>query len=249
MFPPGTGISKFVEVSVGGISAGGGGDIFSYDAPTVSSITPNQGPTQGGNVVTVDGSNFGNDISKVTVTIGGAQATINEIDHGQLKVVVPPGAGTNLSLSIVVDGQSAPLKLYSYLAPIVSSVSNNCLLEAGEISILGNNFGTLGATSVTINSASAPIAEQTETSIKVAVPAMVMESNTIQVSLSGQVSNSILLPKCNDKLIELENANLLFNSITSGVYFKSPNDDCWKVFVDNVGGVHAEKVDCPSSVE
>jgi acid phosphatase len=91
-------------------SGGGGGN----PAPTVSSISPNTGPTAGGTSVTITGTGF---VSGATVSLGGAAAT-NVAVSNSTTITATTGAHSAGVVDVVVtnsDNQSGTLAQgYSY---------------------------------------------------------------------------------------------------------------------------------------
>jgi hypothetical protein len=86
-------------------------------APTLSAITPSNGPTSGGTVVTLTGSNFQ---TGATVTIGGQMATsVHLASATQLLAITPAGAAGPADVVVTnPDTQQALLKGgFTYLAP------------------------------------------------------------------------------------------------------------------------------------
>lgn len=78
---------------------------FTYDKPTLVSFLPTSGKK--GDVVTIQGTNFGVDSTEIVVTINGKAAhfSANPTDNS-LKVIVPPKAGTG-AVSVTVSGYDA----------------------------------------------------------------------------------------------------------------------------------------------
>ena len=73
---------------------------FTYLAPTVTSITPTNGPPGGGTTVTISGTNL---YGAIQVTFGGVPGNITTMTNTSLKVVSPPGTG---SVAVVVSTQA-----------------------------------------------------------------------------------------------------------------------------------------------
>ncbi|MCI0341791.1 MAG: IPT/TIG domain-containing protein [Planctomycetales bacterium] len=117
-------------------------------APTLASIAPTSGPSSGGTVVTLSGTNF---YAGATVTIGGAAATVTSLSSTQ--IVATTGAGPVGPGNVVVtnlDGQSATLTNgFTYMgpAPTLASVSPSSGVNTGNVTITltGTNFAA-GAT-------------------------------------------------------------------------------------------------------
>jgi Protein of unknown function (DUF4038)/IPT/TIG domain/Putative collagen-binding domain of a collagenase/Abnormal spindle-like microcephaly-assoc'd, ASPM-SPD-2-Hydin/Fibronectin type III domain len=134
----------------------------SVPAPTVTSISPNTGPTTGGTAVTISGTNF---TSGATVTIGGAAATnVVVVSGSTITATTPPGTAGAATVTVAVAGQSGSLTGgFTYLAkPTVTGVSPGGGPLGGQtaVTITGTNFasgaivtfGTAAATNVTVTS-------------------------------------------------------------------------------------------------
>jgi len=112
--------------------------------PTVSSITPATSMKNGGDVVTISGSDF---VGTPTVKFGGTNATsVSRVDANTLSVVVPAHVlGTFDVVVINPDSQSATLAnafMFIELPPTISSVTpNNGSTYGGtNVTITGTNF-------------------------------------------------------------------------------------------------------------
>jgi hypothetical protein len=114
-------------------------------AVTATAITPNVGPTTGGQTVTITGSGF---TSATTVTIGGAPATgiVVNADGTSLTAVTPTGTEGATSAVIANPGSSATLA-YEYVEPDVASISPTTGPEYGgtTVTITGAGLGTTTA--------------------------------------------------------------------------------------------------------
>lgn len=117
-----------------------------YAQPEVTSITPNSGPLDGGNTITIYGKYF---MPGITVKFGGATGSATLYD-GYLKVKVPAGTapGTvDVELKNPDDTMVTVPAGYTYEAPPVvvpeiTSVSPNTGLVSGDefVYITGKNF-------------------------------------------------------------------------------------------------------------
>jgi hypothetical protein len=82
--------------------------------PTVTSVSPNAGPTSGGTTVTLTGTNF---VSGATVSFGGVTGTtVNVTSSTSISVVTPAHTAGTVSVSVTnTDGQSGSLgNAYTY---------------------------------------------------------------------------------------------------------------------------------------
>ena len=135
-------------------------DAYTYNAPpTVTSVTPNNGPAAGTNTVTVAGSGFVS--GSTSVDFGTTAGTAVDVTSGtSLTVVVPAGTGTvSVTVSTTAGGSSAPLAdAYTYnAAPTVTSVTPNNGPPAGTntVTVAGSGFVS-GSTSVDFGTTGAP---------------------------------------------------------------------------------------------
>lgn len=116
--------------------------------PQVRLASPATAPTAGGATIRVIGANFGNRQSDVLRVALGTQPcpSFRFISSTELEATVPPGAGENLSVEITTRGgrTNEPNTLFSYLPPLVLSVSPAYVLEGDldwSVIVLGENFG------------------------------------------------------------------------------------------------------------
>ena len=92
-------------------------------APTVTSISPNSGPTAGGTAVTITGTGFFN---PVTVTIGGAAATSPvAVNSTTVTAVTPAGAAgpADVVVSVGVCGSATLAGGFTYGSAAVPALS------------------------------------------------------------------------------------------------------------------------------
>lgn len=137
---------------------------------TLSSITPNVGPTFGGQTVTIAGTGFG---ASTTVTFDGIAATdvVPSADGTSLTAVTPANTAGDATVAVSNPGSSATLP-YLYVEPSISGISPNEGPNAGgtEVTISGAGLGE--ATGVTVGGDAADIVSISEdgTSIVIETP-------------------------------------------------------------------------------
>ncbi|MGP0090722.1 MAG: IPT/TIG domain-containing protein, partial [Xanthobacteraceae bacterium] len=145
-------------------------DSVTSPSPTVSSISPNNGPTSGGTFVTITGTNFAQAVDVVVttpagnsgssgaglfiyndvtaVTVGGTAATsLTILSPTQITVNTPPGvAGVTDVIVTTTSGNSgnSGVNRYAYTpgGPSVSSIGPTFGLTTGgnQVTITGSNF-------------------------------------------------------------------------------------------------------------
>ncbi|EFA77044.1 IPT/TIG domain-containing protein [Heterostelium album PN500] len=193
--PSGTGKDKNIKVTVGTQSSENN-QLFSYNAPVVESISPDNGEQSSKKQVTINGINFG---SNPTATIGDAGecqsvvvlSKLNDKERIQCNV---PEYNTNGAqiVSVTLDGQKSNETNVKYtyngdpkidsISPTSGSVDGNF-----EMTVSGKNFKNGDATvTVYFNSKSiTPTSKSTDT-IKFTVP----EGGGTSIALYIKVGNS-----------------------------------------------------------
>ncbi|HKD95415.1 MAG TPA: IPT/TIG domain-containing protein [Gaiellaceae bacterium] len=112
-------------------------------APTISSVSPNGGPTAGGNTVTINGAHLA---PGATVKFGSSAAVPTTFVTGsKVTAVAPAGAAGTVQVAVTTPaGTSAATNsdLYAYGAPTITGVSANAGSTAGgnTVTILGTGF-------------------------------------------------------------------------------------------------------------
>jgi hypothetical protein len=160
--------------------------------PTVTSVSPNNGPLVGGTAITITGTNFA---AGATVTIGGTAATnVVVVNATQITATTPAGSAGAATVAVTVNGQTGNLANgFSYVTtPTVTSVSPSTGSTTGgtAVTITGTNFAT-GAT-VTFGSAAATnVVVVSATSITATTPAGSAGAVTVTVTNPGSLSGSL----------------------------------------------------------
>lgn len=129
--------------------------------PTITTISPNSGPTTGGTSVSISGSGFQ---SGATVTFGGVGAQVTNVSSSSITVVTPLGpTSEQLTVDVVVtnpDGSSVTASGgFTYTVPPlqVTAISPNVGTTGGgeTITITGQGFTSAVASSVTVGGVAA----------------------------------------------------------------------------------------------
>ncbi|MEU5853549.1 IPT/TIG domain-containing protein [Saccharopolyspora shandongensis] len=112
--PAGTaGNASIVVTTPGGTTDG---LTFTYVAtPTIASVTPTVGSTNGGDTVTITGTNL---TTTQQVTFGGVPAAFGVIDDGTIAAITPPNAAGTVDVVVTTGGGSATsVGAFTYQAP------------------------------------------------------------------------------------------------------------------------------------
>ncbi len=188
-----------VSVSVtnpDGQSATFNGFTYVVPAPSIASVSPASGPSNGGTSVQISGNNFQ---SGATVTVGGKAALVLSATSSAITIVTPVAVATeqqSLAADVVVrnpDGQSATAaQAFRYTAvPLsVASVSPASGSNQGGslVSISGTGFtSALAGASVTFGGvAGTSLAVLDAATLTVKVPAHANGTVDVAVTMGGQ---------------------------------------------------------------
>ncbi len=154
--------------------------------PSVSAISPNAGPTAGGQGVTITGSNF---TGTTGVTIGGAAASgVMVVNDTTITATTPAGAAGPASVVVTTGlGSNGPNTLYTYFPlPTVTAISPTGGPVAGGQGVTITGTGFTGATGVTIGGTAATgITVVNSTTITATTPAHAAGAASVVVTTPG----------------------------------------------------------------
>jgi len=114
-----------------------------YDAPSISSVTPLNGPTAGGVVLTLIGTNFGvSPEVRINNVVCGLVAGSLLANHTSVRCNLPVGVGASLSITLHGPWVSTSFSSFSYNRPNITAFGGTSLTSGGGIiSMSGINFG------------------------------------------------------------------------------------------------------------
>ncbi|KYR00492.1 IPT/TIG domain-containing protein [Tieghemostelium lacteum] len=132
--PAGTGTGKIVTVSNNnGALQSVGSLTFSYTTPSITNTV------QTASSLLINGQNFGNDLSKISVNIGTTSLPSNQVslttDHTQITITLDDNL-QNAALTVTVDTQDGTLSSFK-LKPILTSGTSPSV-DGGKFVISGN---------------------------------------------------------------------------------------------------------------
>ncbi|MCR8844809.1 IPT/TIG domain-containing protein [Paenibacillus sp. SC116] len=165
-------------------------DVSLY-GPTITSLDPNKGLIQGGETVTIHGTNFksGSKVSFGNNEIANVQFVTPE------KLVVTAPAGTQGTVEVKVtnpDGQVAVNKYDYYANPIIESVTPNVGPVKGENQIVLKGSHFMNGAKVTIGGQAATTVSVTATEVKVTVPAAQKEG-LVSITVTNPDNTTVTL--------------------------------------------------------
>src|SRR5580700_3298097 len=156
-------------------------------APTVTSVVPNIGPTAGNRKVTINGTNFVN--SSLAATFGGIAATsVTFVSSTKLTAVTPAHAGGIVAVGVSDSNGSGSLpNAYTYTpGPVVFTISPSSGPPAGGnvVKLLGANLKPV--TSVLFGTSAATIKSTSPGEVDVIAPSGAGSTNVTVQSPHGK---------------------------------------------------------------
>ncbi len=178
-----------------GTSATGSGDQFTYSAastPSISSVTPSSGSVQGGDTITIQGSNF---TGATAVSFGATHATwFTVISDNAIVATATAGVAGTVDITVTTyagtssTGASDHYTYTAVSAPTITSLSASTGGSGGgtSVTITGTNFGS--AADVSFGGEAAAFVVVSPTSIVATAPAQSADTVDVTVTASGVVS-------------------------------------------------------------
>jgi hypothetical protein len=153
-------------------------------------ISPNQGSTGGGTLVTITGTNLANTSA---VTFGTKPATsVTNVSPTQVTAVSPSGTGSVGVTVTTSGGTSNPVPFFYVGAPFKSSLSPSSGALAGGNTVTINGTGLSTATSVSFGGNTATPTVVSDTALTVLVPAGAAAGPvSVSVTTAGGTNNGL----------------------------------------------------------
>ncbi|GAA1013812.1 IPT/TIG domain-containing protein [Streptomyces thermogriseus] len=188
--PPGTpGAVPVTVTTPAGTSAASPESYFFYAAgPILTAATPAQGPSAGGNTVTLTGQNLSNATS---VLFGGTPAAFTVVSSTEIVAQAPPGAGV-VNVTVTTPGGTSNPVAYAYVsAPTLTSVTPSSGPTAGGtvVTLTGTNLTT--TTSVLFEGVPAAFTVISDTQVIATVPAGPPGPASVVVTTAGGTSGAV----------------------------------------------------------
>ncbi|WP_406278364.1 IPT/TIG domain-containing protein [Nocardia sp. NBC_00881] len=157
--------------------------------PALTSVAPNQGPTSGGNTVTLTGTGF-TGASAVDFD-GTAAMSFTVVSDTEIRAVTPAGTGT-VAVTITTPGGTSNGVSYTYVpASTLTTVVPDSGPQTGGNTVILTGVGFISATAVNFGARTAvSFAVVSDTEISAVVPAGTGSVN-VTVTTAGGVSNPL----------------------------------------------------------
>jgi hypothetical protein len=159
------------------------------DAPTVTSLSATSVSTRTATPITVTGTSF---VGTVSATVDGKVAGVTRISDTQVRLTAPAHVAGTVPVVIKAAGGSATAVSLTYVAPApaVGSVSpsTGSVTKGATVTVAGTSF--TGATSVTVGGTPVRFTVNSDSSLKVTVPAMATGTYVVTVTTAAGTSTS-----------------------------------------------------------
>ena len=172
-------------ITPGGLSAASPADVFTYqNAPVVTAVKPDAGPTAGGTSVTITGNDFK---SVSAVKFGTTPATSYTVNSDTSITATAPAASAGaVDVTVTTPGGTSATSSadnFTYQnAPTVTSVSPNSGSTAGGTSVVITGTDFIGTSEVKFGSAKALYTVTSPTSITATSPAHAAGTVNVQIT-------------------------------------------------------------------
>lgn len=170
---------------------------FDYSAPSILSVSPVIGGTEGGRIITIVGTEFS---TSGTITIDGEECdpTGELYTTTRIECATPAGSGGPHDVVVAVNGQSDSFSSFTYNAPVISSISPSSGWSTDGTTVLtleGSNFfvssaNPARATTVDVGGSDCPVIDNNHTFIQCTVPAGAGTAVQVSVLVDGRSTTS-----------------------------------------------------------
>ena len=184
--PAGAAGSADVMVTTPGGTATAVGAYTYIPAPSITSISPDEGPEPGGGTVTIAGTGF---TGATAVAFGSTAATFSVDSDTQITATAPAGTAGLVDVKVTTPyGSDAKTDAYTYFpVPTITSVSSGEGSEAGgsSVTITGTGFYSVSSVKFGGTISAFTVDPDTDTQITAIVPARAAGQVDITVTTPG----------------------------------------------------------------
>ena len=157
--------------------------------PTIASISPDRGSTQGGTEIAITGNGFDRTLGKTSVRIGPNECIVKTVTFSQIVCTTPPGTGSKIVIT-ESNGKRFPQQTFNYdtsATPTVSSISPTSGHAGQTITLRGANFDTNKAlVQVRVGAAECSVSSSTVASITCILGAHPASAVPVNVYVKGK---------------------------------------------------------------
>ncbi|MGW9178792.1 IPT/TIG domain-containing protein [Agromyces sp. NPDC055658] len=158
-------------------------------APVLTTLTPDEGPTAGGTLVTIDGTALG---GATAVTVDGVSVPFTQVSETQITFSTPPHAEGPVGVTVTTAaGVSAPLTFTYVPAPVLTTLTPDEGPAAGGTPVTIDGTDLAGATEVSVDGVSVPFTQVSDTQITFSTPAHAAGPVDVTVTTAGGESGPL----------------------------------------------------------
>ena len=222
-----------------------GSSAFTYlDVPTIVSVSPNTGSTNGGTAITITGTNL---TGASSVTVGGVAATnLVVVSATSITAKTPTGTAGVKPVVVTTPGGVATLAgAFTYVqAPTIASVTPSTGVLAGGTAITITGTNLTGAISVTVGGTQATsVVVVNATTITALTPAATEGVKPIVVStLGGATTQTVLFNYINVPAPTITSVSPISGSMSGGTAITITGTNLTGATSVTVGGAAATSV-------
>jgi IPT/TIG domain len=162
------------------------GNVFTViPKPVIKTVAPLSAPA--GALINISGDYFSSLADEVSVSFNGQPAVVTTTADKQLTVKVPAGTGSG-KIAVTVNGQQTDGPLFKEQALGIQQLIPDNGLAGTEVIVKGMGFSTnAGDNVVTFNGITIPVAEATDSTLRVVVPVGI-STGAVEVKTGGLVA-------------------------------------------------------------
>ncbi|MFF2389696.1 IPT/TIG domain-containing protein [Agromyces sp. NPDC058104] len=160
-----------------------------YDVPALTALTPDEGPTAGGTIVSITGTALG---GATTVTVDGVSVPFTQVSDTEIALTTPSHTAGTVDVVVTTPGGSSDALPFTYVpAPALTSLDPDEGPVAGGTPVTITGTDLSGATSVTVDGASVTFTQVSDTEITFVTPAHAAGPVNVVVVTAGGPSNAL----------------------------------------------------------
>ncbi len=165
---------------------------FTAGAHTITSVSP--ASASAGSKITILGSDFVSDPSRIVVSIGGLNAPVITATETQIEVALPlESSGGGKSLKVRIDDIEVSFSSNISVIPVIENFSKSWGFAGDTVEILGSGFGNISEVLVKLNNKNVTVTSANFNKINFIVPSNSGGANSTSVSVNSvSLSNPII---------------------------------------------------------
>ncbi|WP_162257712.1 IPT/TIG domain-containing protein [Agromyces sp. Root81] len=157
--------------------------------PALTALSPDEGPVAGGTLVTVTGTGLA---GATELTIDGASVPFTQVSATEISFTTPAHAAGPVDVVVTTPGGASNALPFTYIpVPALTALTPDSGPVAGGTIVSVTGTGLAGASVVTIDGASVPFTQVSDTEITFTTPAHAAGPVDVVVTTPGGVSGAL----------------------------------------------------------